>query len=259
MAVSKKVILDAGHGGGDPGAVYAGRQEKDDNLKLVLAVGKLLAEKGVDVMFTRIDDTYQTPYEKAEIGNRSGAGYFVSFHRNAMPQPGSASGAQVLIYGKGTPAETMADNILTALTSAGFDDQGVIERPGLIVLNQTHMPSVLIETGFLDNEADNRLFDENFDAIARAVADAVYGTLKQESGRPVYYQVQVGAYTDRATAEQVYNQLTAQGFPAYVVYRDGYYKVRAGAFLDVDNAAQMEKRLREYGYNTYMVREEAVD
>ena len=85
MAVTQKVILDAGHGGAEPGAVYAGRPEKDDNLKLALAVGKLLAEKGVDVMFTRIDDTYQTPYEKAEIGNRSGADYFVSFHRNAMP------------------------------------------------------------------------------------------------------------------------------------------------------------------------------
>ncbi len=259
MAVTQKVILDAGHGGAEPGAVYAGRPEKDDNLKLALAVGKLLAEKGVDVMFTRIDDTYQTPYEKAEIGNRSGADYFVSFHRNAMPRPGSASGAQVLVYEKSGPAEVLAENILAALTSAGFADQGVVERPGLIVLNQTRMPSVLIETGFLDNEADNRLYDENFDGIAGAVADAVYGTLKQEQGRPVYYQIQIGAYTDKNAAAQAYNQLMSQGFPAYIVYRDGYYKVRAGAFLNMDNAAQMEKRLREYGYNTYMVHEEAVD
>ena len=85
MISNRKIVLDAGHGGAEPGAVYNGRQEKDDNLKLALEVGRLLANEGVNVMFTRIDDTYQTPYEKAEIANRAGADYFVSFHRNAMP------------------------------------------------------------------------------------------------------------------------------------------------------------------------------
>ena len=85
-----------------------GRLEKNDNLRLALAVGELLTASGVDVMYTRLDDTYQTPYEKAEIGNRSGADYFISFHRNAMPVPQTASGAQVLIYENGGTAEDMA-------------------------------------------------------------------------------------------------------------------------------------------------------
>ena len=47
-----KVALDAGHGGSDPGAVYNGRQEKDDTLDLTLAVGDILKKNGVDVFYT---------------------------------------------------------------------------------------------------------------------------------------------------------------------------------------------------------------
>ena len=60
------IMLDAGHGGAkDPGAVYEGRQEKDDNLKLVLAIGEILSDRGLDVEYTRTTDVYETPYEKA--------------------------------------------------------------------------------------------------------------------------------------------------------------------------------------------------
>ena len=73
--------LDAGHGGSDPGAVYNGRNEKDDNLRLALAVGDILKNKGVDVVYTRTDDIYETPFKKATDANDAGADYFVSFHR----------------------------------------------------------------------------------------------------------------------------------------------------------------------------------
>lgn len=78
-----KIVLDAGHGGTDPGAVYNGRNEKDDNLALAQAVGKILEDNGVDVVYTRTEDIYQTPFEKARIANQSGADYFISFHRNS--------------------------------------------------------------------------------------------------------------------------------------------------------------------------------
>ena len=81
-----KIVLDAGHGGTDPGAVYNGRNEKDDNLALAQAVGKILEDNGVDVVYTRTEDIYQTPFEKARIANQSGADYFISFHRNSSPE-----------------------------------------------------------------------------------------------------------------------------------------------------------------------------
>ena len=67
-----KIVLDAGHGGGDPGAVYQGRQEKDDTLTLTMAVGEILERNGIDVVYTRTEDIYQTPFEKAKLANESG-------------------------------------------------------------------------------------------------------------------------------------------------------------------------------------------
>ena len=62
-----KVMIDAGHGGEDPGAVFEGRREKDDALRLSLAVGEILEDNGVDVMYTRVTDVYDTPQEKADF------------------------------------------------------------------------------------------------------------------------------------------------------------------------------------------------
>ena len=88
------------HGGTDPGAVYRGRQEKDDNLELTLEVGKILEENGIDVVYTRTTDVYQTPFEKARLANESGADYFISFHRNSSPSDNQYEGVEVLVYDK---------------------------------------------------------------------------------------------------------------------------------------------------------------
>ncbi len=257
MAESRRIIIDAGHGGQEPGAIYEGRQEKNDTLRLALAVGNILADHGVDVVYTRVTDIYQTPMEKAGIANRSGADYFLSIHRNAMPVPGSASGVETLVYeNQGVPA-LMAENINRQLEQAGFKNLGVNERPGLIVLRRTQMPAVLVEAGFLDNRNDNRFFDQNFGAIANAIAQGVLETMEAEEKGPEYYQVQLASYKEREYAQNLLRQLEQQGFPAFLVADDGLYKVRVGAYLNLDNAARMEQTLRSYGYNTYLVKEAA--
>ena len=78
-----KIVVASGHGGEDPGAVYPGRQEKEDTLRLALEVGRLLEAGGQDVVYTRTTDVYQTPFEKAQIANREEADYFISIHRNS--------------------------------------------------------------------------------------------------------------------------------------------------------------------------------
>lgn len=257
MAESRRIIIDAGHGGQEPGAIYNGRLEKNDTLRLALAVGNILAENGVDVAYTRVTDIYQTPMEKAGIANRSGADYFLSIHRNAMPVPGSASGVETLVYeNQGVPA-VMAGNINQELARAGFQNLGISERPGLIVLRRTQMPAVLVEAGFLDNPDDNRFFDQNFNAIANAIAQGILKTMEEEEKGPEYYQVQVASYRERGNADDLLRQLQEQGFPAFLVADDGVYKVRVGAYLNLDNAARMEQTLRSYGYNTYLVKEAA--
>lgn len=169
------IVLDAGHGGADFGAVYNGRCEKDDNLALTLAVGNILQNAGVNVIYTRTQDVYETPYRKAQEANLSGAEYFISIHRNSSPYPNTYQGVESLVYSDVGIAALMARNINRQLSYLGFRNIGVTERKNLIVLNSTVMPAVLVEVGFLNTDSDNVLFDLEFDAIAEAIA---YGILE---------------------------------------------------------------------------------
>lgn len=253
MEGMRTVIIDPGHGGAEPGAIFEGRKEKDDNLRLALMLGDMLENAGVRVLYTRTTDIAQTPQEKAAIGNRSDADFFISLHRNAMPVPGSGSGALTLVYENQGDGALLADNIQKNLVEAGFADLGIQERPGLAVLNRTRMPAVLIETGFIDNPEDNRFFDQKLTEISQAIADGVLATF-QELERPVYYQIQTGAYRNRDLADQMESQLYAQGFPVFMIEEDGWYKLRVGSFLSLDNAVHMEQLLRQKGYPTVMIK-----
>lgn len=249
------IMLDAGHGGVvDPGAVYNGRQEKDDNLRLMLAVGKILAANGIDVLYTRTTDVYQTPFEKARIANQSGADFFISFHRNSSPEANQYNGVETLVYNKTGVKYEMAQNIVGALGELGFREIGVQARPGLVVLRRTRMPAVLVETGFINSDTDNKLFDEKFDEIAQSIAAAILGTLDEENvNPPLYYRVQTGIFRNRENADRMLYQLTDKGFPAFLL-RDGeFYKVQVGAFMEIGNAINMEQRLRDEGYATLIV------
>lgn len=150
-------------------------------LALTLAVGQILDSYGFDVRYTRTDDVYETPYEKAQEGNVAGADIFVSIHRNASPIPNTYSGVETLVYtNAGLPGE-LARNINAQLERVGFANLGVKERPNLIVLNSTRMPAVLLEVGFLNTDRDNELFDMRFNEIAYAIADGIASTIYPEN------------------------------------------------------------------------------
>lgn len=283
------VAIDAGHGGRDPGAVFEGRQEKDDVLRLALAVGDILEQAGIDVIYTRTDDVYDTPYQKAVIANENNADYLVSLHRNAVPIPGSATGVETLVYAdRGTPAK-LARTVNAGLADLGFANRGVIERPNLAVLRRSAMPAVLVEVGFIDNEQDNAKFDRDFNEIARSIADSILSVVEPEHGAaiettaeaavqtttdewsdnsleferrrpgsrpgphpPILYRVQVGAFRNRNNAYQLNSQLTEEGYPAFILMDGDLYKVQVGAFSRLENAIRMEYRLRAAGYDTYI-------
>ena len=116
--MSYSIMLDAGHGGRDPGAVYNGRREKDDTLSLTLAIGELLQEHGIDVLYTRTTDIYESPYQKALEANAAGADFFLSIHRNSYPTDNTVSGVESLVYNKSGLKYTMAQNINEGLGSS---------------------------------------------------------------------------------------------------------------------------------------------
>ena len=177
-----RIALDAGHGGSDPGAVYKDRREKDDTLDLTLAVGDILKKNGIDVYYTRTTDEYETPFKKATDANNSGADLFVSIHRNSSENPNQYSGVETLVYSDTGLKAAVARNINNQLEDAGFKNLGVDERKNLVVLKRTKMPAVLVEAGFINNDKDNYLFDEEFDSIAQAIADGILESIP--SGRP---------------------------------------------------------------------------
>lgn len=263
-----RIVIDPGHGGSDSGAVYEGRREKDDNLRLALAVGQILENRGADVVYTRTTDVYNTPFEKAMIGNNADADYFISFHRNAVPTPNTSSGIETLVFSNQGTAANIAENINTELAALGFNNRGVIERPNLVVLRRTRMPAVLVETGFIDNDADNAKFDAEFDQIAQAIADGIMNSVDISAGtgamvydlpfppgRPCMplFRVQVGAYMNYNNAAATLDNLLSQNLPAFIIREDELYKVQVGAYEILDNAIRMERRMREAGYNTFIV------
>lgn len=146
-------------------------------LALTLAVGDILEANGMDVYYTRTTDVYESPQQKAMEGNAVGGDYFVSIHRNSSPYPNQYTGVETLVYNRYGEAARLAYNINSRLEDIGFVNQGVNERTNLVVLNRTQMPAVLVEAGFINTDADNRLYDERFDEIARAIADGILATV----------------------------------------------------------------------------------
>ena len=256
--MSYSIMLDAGHGGRDPGAVYNGRREKDDTLSLTLAIGELLQEHGIDVLYTRTTDIYESPYQKALEANAAGADFFLSIHRNSYPTDNTVSGVESLIYNKSGLKYTMAQNINEGLEALGFINLGVKVRPGLVVLRRTQMPAVLVEVGFINSDTDNRLFDDNFDDIALAIAEGILDTLEENgeisnaSSLP-HYAVQTGAFRSERYARRLLNELTELNFPAVLTEGDGLFRVTVGEYDTLDEAVKMERRLKRAGYQTVIV------
>ena len=248
------IMLDAGHGGRDPGAVYNGRQEKDDTLELTLAIGEILQNNGIDVEYTRTTDVYESPYQKAMEANEAGVDFFVSIHRNSFPRPNEVNGVESLVYNKEGIKYEMAQNINEQLETVGFVNLGVEARPNLVVLRRTKMPAVLVEVGFINSDVDNKLFDANFDDIARAIADGILDTLNGTQHENVMrYSVQTGAFRNRKYAENLLMELQEMEFPARIEMGNGFYRVRVGDFATLNEATMLEQRLKRAGYPTVIV------
>lgn len=172
-AAERTFMLDAGHGGSDSGAVYNGRLEKNDNLRITLAVGERLARSGERVLYTRTDDSTADLTYRSTMANSAGATYFVSFHRNSASTVGR--GVEVYYYtglSAQSTAARMAAPVQDALVACGFHNRGV-KQANFSVLRRTSMPAILVELAFINNEAENAKLDSEFDRIADAIASAL--------------------------------------------------------------------------------------
>ncbi len=248
-----KIMIDAGHGGYDNGARYNGRNEKDDNLRLALAVGQLLAEEGFDVQYTRTSDIYQSPTEKAQIANRNDVDFFVSIHRNSSEQPNQYAGVQTLVYDDSGLKSQIARKINDELEEVGFRNLGVSVRPDLAVLRRTKMPAILVEAGFINNDSDNEMFDKEFQEIAQGIAEGITEILKEEQPRTGYV-IQTGLFRNPANAMYEKERLEQYGYEANIVPWRGFYAVQVGLADTLEDARALEQELRILGYDTLIVK-----
>ena len=181
-----KVCIDPGHGDTDGGTANADntRLEKDDNLRIALLVRKYLEEYGATVVMTRSDDTFVELEERCTIANDAKADMYVSLHRNSYD--GDIRGVEIWVHNKEPKEDTVLDqNIMSRLSEAGISENrgvqyGYVGIPGdnYYVNADTKMPSCLVELGFITDETDNRLFDKNIDAYAKAVAEGIIQSAK---------------------------------------------------------------------------------
>jgi len=182
----KLVVIDAGHGGYDPGAVYKSVREKDLNLDIAIRLNKLLKEKNVNTYMMREDDTYVGLYERAYIANSLNASLFLSIHNNSIGNT-SYGGTMTLCYpassnSKGFTGEAFAQIVQKNLIKTlGTTDRKVVHRPNLVVLKATKMPAALAEIAFLTNDNDrNNLQNATFrQKAAQALCDAVIQALEE--------------------------------------------------------------------------------
>ncbi|HAS06773.1 MAG TPA: N-acetylmuramoyl-L-alanine amidase [Eubacterium sp.] len=264
-----KIAVDAGHGGSDYGATYNGRAEKDDNLKLALAVGDILEKNGIDVVYTRTTDEYETPFKKATDANDAKADYFVSIHRNSSPTPNQYTGVETLVYNNSGIKSQMAANINSELKKAGFKNLGITERPNLVVLKRTKMPAVLVEAGFINNDKDNETFDKNFNQIANGIADGILKTLgitpkNDTSTRAASSEVPT-VKSDSAENTEIMptNQNKKPSLPSMPVCGcdddmtpEPLYRVQVGAYRNKDNADRMLNSLLVEGFPAFIIYED---
>lgn len=185
-ASSRLVVLDAGHGGSDPGSL--GRDEdgkeiiayeKDMNLSITLMVRDILSENGIETALTRSDDTYVGLAERADFANERNAALFVSIHNNSIPDS-EYKGSMVLFYVSSEKGKELAKNILDEMVeSAGTIDRGLRDGTNMAVIKRTDMPAVIVECGCLTNSEElSNLTDESFQKkLAEGIADGIIKTL----------------------------------------------------------------------------------
>ncbi|MFA6669489.1 MAG: N-acetylmuramoyl-L-alanine amidase family protein [Bacillota bacterium] len=158
------IVIDPGHGGGDPGANHGGVKEKDINIDVSHRLRALLEDLGFRTLMIREDDSFVDLYERAGIANAANADLYISVHANAHETNSSIYGVETLYYPSEkseldnrdnyTLAKIIQQELLRELKTA---DRGLIPRPNLVVTRETKMPAVIAELGFLTNSNERAL------------------------------------------------------------------------------------------------------
>ncbi len=174
------VVLDAGHGGWDPGKTgTAGANEKELNLAIVEKLAEYLELGGAEVILTRGDDAAlgdgkgTDMAERKRIVNESGGDIMVSIHQNAFPSA-KVRGAQVFYHNSSGNGKLLAECVQESLRSRVDDSnhRQAKENTSYYILKTTEIPAVIVECGFLSNYEEEKLLND--EGYQEKIAWAIY-------------------------------------------------------------------------------------
>ena len=183
----KIIIIDAGHGGTEPGSVKQGIQEKDINLQIALQLQKRLEAKGYKVVMTRDDDTAISLKNRAKLANQAKGDLLISIHQNSF-RDASVHGIEVYYNSdKTTNDQQLAQMIQESLINeTGAKNRGIHSDNGLVVTRETIMPAVLVETAFIsnDDELDLIMSDDYQNKVVKGIVVGIEEFLNELDRNP---------------------------------------------------------------------------
>lgn len=202
----RRIVLDPGHGGKDPGAAGERSEEKDIVLALAHRIRRHLLKHGYDVVMTRSGDQFISLLNRSEKANRADADLFVSLHANAVDNA-SVRGIETFVltppgapstYGsKRTATSAKGDDFINHSMRLGYEiqrqlvaatrakDRG-IRRANFAVLRKTQAPAVLIEAGFITNRQEERRLNsaDHQERMAVAITEGIRRYAKAVAPEP---------------------------------------------------------------------------
>ena len=168
----KRIVIDAGHGGTDYGAIRGEINEKDIVLDVAKKVQKELVKQGHIVIMTRNDDTYISLQDRVDTAQNMNADIFVSIHVNSSVKP-EIEGVETHYYRQESLelAQSVHEQLIQNLKAF---DRGLFKSK-FYVINHTEMPAILCEIGFISNEAERRLLisEKRKNQTAQAIVEGV--------------------------------------------------------------------------------------
>lgn len=175
LVKDKLIVLDAGHGGSDPGAQRSGVSEKDLTLQITNQLRKRLTQMGARVVMTRCDDTFVSLEDRVRITNETKPDLFVSIHINALESTSSIYGIET--YYQTEQSRALAGAIHQQLVQGlGVPDRSV-RKARFYVINHTPVPAILAEVGFISNQQErDNLGSSDYQA---KIADSVSAGITQ--------------------------------------------------------------------------------
>ncbi len=301
------IVIDAGHGGKDPGALGKQSKEKDIALAIALKLGKLIETNLTDVkiIYTRTNDKFIELHKRSEIANKNNADLFISIHVDANKAT-QVTGTSTFVMGlnkadkqlevvkrenavilieddykvkyDGFDPNSPESDIIFSLYQNAYLEQSIIiaeevqnqfkesqrtdrdvRQAGLVVLWNCSMPSILIETGFITNQEEEKylLTENGQNTIASSIFKAIKlykntleGNSEDNIKDNVIFKIQI-AYTGKKidTIPDNFN-----GISNVECFEDGhYYRYFTGNAKTYDEIAELQEEIRKKVPESYVI------